>query len=343
VRFLPAKLRVTVALGLMVGCSSNSISLPSSVPSDGGPKHATSIADERWPIFPTPLHGIPAPSTAKRGIYASVFLNSADDVFGFSVNSRNGKPPICTAGSFSYPNDIAVDGKGNLIVPASGANSVVIFKGPAMCGPQRGSISDPYGQPTDASSADAATGRIAVGNFHDGVNSAGSISICTLKAGCTRNLTNPNIFEVTGIAMANNGDCWASAFNSASAATLTYFKACSGAGVSASGFRNANYGGLDIDKNGNLVSISAFDSKLYVYKGCNPQCSLVGGPFTLLGESVFGHLNKSSTKFVAGDFRNFQLDVYSYTPANLVYQYSFKVGSGSDNVIGAAYNPRSRQ
>ncbi len=60
---------------------------------------------------------------------------------------------------------------------------------------------------------------------------------------------------------------------------------------------NTYYGGLDIDKNGNIVAISAFDSNVYVYSGCNPACTLVGGPFPMHGEAVFGHLNKQSMTF----------------------------------------------
>ena len=103
--------------------------------------------------------------------------------------------------------------------------------------------------------------------------------------------------------MAKNGDCWASATNSTGTATLTYFKGCTGSGRPAKHYRNSYYGGLDIDNAGNLVSISAFDSEVYVYKGCNPACTLVGGPFALHNQSIFGHLDQKSKHFAAADLR----------------------------------------
>jgi len=235
--------------------------------------------------------------------------------------------------------------KGNLIDPDGGSRSVIVFAGPGMCGAKLGSFSDPFGQPTDASSTDAVNGKIAVGNIYgpDASSSAGSISICTLAGGCTRNLQNPAMYEVAGVAM-DKGNCWADASNSGGSATLTYFARCSGSGQRATGFLNAYYGGLDFDKNGNLVTISAFDSEIYVYSGCNPACTLVGGPFPMLDEAVYGHLNRESTTLCTGDFKLGQMDIYRYNPAAITYLYSFNNGLNvSDVPVGCAYTPRSSQ
>jgi hypothetical protein len=184
------------------------------------------------------------------------------------------------------------------------------------------------------------TGTIAISNIFD-TSGDGSISVCTIS-GCTSNLTNSNMYEVAGVAMAKNGDCWASATDSGGAATLTYFAGCAGAGVTATGFTNTYFGGLDIDKAGNLVSIDAFTPAVRVYKGCNPACTLVGGPFSLFGDAIFGHLNKKSTAFATGDFANGEIDVYNYSPTSVTYRYSFNNGL-SGQVEGAAYNPRSKE
>jgi hypothetical protein len=286
----------------------------------------------------------PAPDAKKRagagGIYGSQFF--AGLIAGYPHKNTSNGPPTCTLGA-SYPNGIAVDGKGNLIDPDGGTRTVIVYAGPGMCGSEIGSISDGYGQPSDASSANAATGEIAVGNIF-GTSGAGGISLCSISAGCTSFLTNSNMYEVAGVAMANNGDCWASATNSLGTATLTYFAGCTGAGVAATGWQNTYYGGLDIDANGNLVAIDAFTPALRVYSGCNPACSLVSGPFPLQNDAVFGHLNKQSMTFAAGDYVNGAIDVYYYSPTSLTYWYSFNNGLGvSDDVEGAAYNPRSRQ
>ena len=85
-----------------------------------------------------------------------------------------------------------------------------------MCGPKLGAISDPYGTPDDAASLDAATGTIMV-------SSGFSVSVCSLKRGCYANLKGPSSAEIAGVALAKNGDCWASATTSASTSALIYF------------------------------------------------------------------------------------------------------------------------
>ncbi len=347
-RFLTAALSSAVAVALLSSCSGGSTqSTP--VPSTIGAqnhlrnghftpqfsKFATLIpAEERSWSPQRVLSRTIAPATLTTGIYGSQFFTAV--INGYK---NSGAGPICTLAA-SYPNGIAVDGKGNLIDPDGGSRTVIVYKGPGMCGSSLGSVADPFGQPSDATSKNAKTSTIVVGNIFD-TSGAGSVSLCTLSGGCS-NLTNSNMYEVAGVAQALNGDCWASASNSAGTATLTYFKRCSGSGQAATGFMNAYYGGLDIDKHGYLVSIDAFAPALWVYKGCNPTCKLVGGPFALHGDAIYGRLNEKSTHLITGDYVNGALDVYKYTPTRLTYQSSITNGlSASGDVEGAAYNPRS--
>jgi len=276
------------------------------------------------------------------GLYAVAFEEAS--IFGYKADDRRNRPPRCSIGGVAYVNDIAVDGKGNLIDPDGGSRTIRVFSGPGMCGPEIGSVSDPYGEPSDAASADAATGTIVVSNIFDGSGSGdGSLSLCTLSGGCTINLTNPQMHEVGGVALALNGDCWASVLNTNREARLIYFKGCSGPGRVASGFRNASLGGLDIDDAGNVVAIG-LSGGAYVYKGCDPRCTRLGGPFPLSGTVVFGHLNQQSTRLAVGNSGNAGVDVYRYSPTSITYIYSFNNGfSASDDVGGVAYNPRSKE
>jgi len=95
---------------------------------------------------------------------------------------------------------------------------------------------------------------------------------------------------VYSVAVAKNGDCWASSEQAESmgsgGAVLTYFKDCSGSGQTATGYQNAYAGGLDIDVNGNLVSISATTPAVYVYSACNP----LARPSAARSRSTGGHL-----------------------------------------------------
>lgn len=292
---------------------------------------------------PRPVFGIPARNSASSGIYASEYHNSGSIVYGYRKNNRRNDPPICSE-SVTYPRgDIAVDGKGNLIVPES-FGEFSVFKGPGMCGPELGSIYPCCGGGVvDAASADAANGTITIAAFQDG-SSAGSIELCTLKHGCTTNLRNPDMNFVYSVAVARNGDCWASSEQAESmgsgGAVLTYFKDCSGSGQTATGYQNAYAGGLDIDVNGNLVSISATTPAVYVYSACNPACKTVGGPFSLHGGAIYGHLDKDSTYFATADSQYGQVDVYRYSPKAVTYMYSFNNGLSSSTAV--AYNPRSK-
>ena len=126
--------------------------------------------------------------------------------------------------------------------------------------------------------------------------------------------------------MARNGDCWATSDGVysyyISPPTMTYWKGCSGAGEAVSGYKNTAYGSISIDAHGYLVSLdlgSAYgSSQLWVYKGCNPDCTLVGGPFALHGRGVFGGLNANSNEY---GMTNYEEGSYPYTLTD-IYQYS---------------------
>jgi hypothetical protein len=292
--------------------------------------------------FQRAVFGAAAPDSAKGGIYASENRSSGAAVFGYPSNNRKNRGPICSEDS-QPTYDLAVDGGGNLIVP-NPSDTVTVFKGPGMCGQKLGTLQTTY-YPVDATSSNAASGTIAVGIVLDGQSGDGSIALCTLKKGCYANLTDGTQMDfVAAVAMSKKGDCWAS---SAVPTALTYFKGCSATAQSATGYENSDAGGLDIDNNGNLVSISCSEVScstpvMNVYSGCNPKCKKIGGPFPLQGASWYGHLNATSTRFAAADYEYGQVDVYRYSPTTLTYLYSFNSGLNS-GITGAAYNPRSRE
>ncbi|MBV8530201.1 MAG: hypothetical protein JO104_02705 [Candidatus Eremiobacteraeota bacterium] len=280
-----------------------------------------------------------AGKTFKRGLYVSV--NSA--ILGYKSRNRHNGPPVCTIAGTKYAGGIAADLDGNLLASDFDSKRVIVYRGPALCGPKAGRFSDRYGRPTYAASRDALGGKIIVATVLD-TSTSESIAICTLAGGCTANLENPNMGEIAGVALDRHGNCWADATSSTGNATLTFFAGCTGAGETSTGFMNAYYGALDIDSAGHLIALSAFDSKLYVYSGCRPACKLVGGPFTLNGEAVFGQLNEDSTNFATADFEHAQVDVYRYTPTALTYEYSFNNGQGQSTPSGGlAYSPHSRE
>jgi hypothetical protein len=331
-------LPVIFAFGLLNGCGGGALSSGAPVQQALGELRAPGVRAD----ITAALGGRAAPAKVRSGIYVAEFSSSY--VYGYPLdNSKNG-PPICNVyNPYQSVNDIAVDGGGNLMIPLEEPNEVLIYKGTKLCGPWAATIADPYGQPTGAAANDAIHGTIALANILD-LSGPGSISLCTVSGGCTANLTNPDLYEVGGVAMDKRGNCWASGLNASYVSALIYFAGCAGAGEAATGIaQTQGYGSLDIDKDGNLVVVS-IPSSLYVYRSCKPKCKLVGGPFSLEGGTIFGHLNKQSTSFAAGDYQYGQVDIYSYAPKSLTYRYSFNNGlSASLEVGGAAYSPRSKE
>lgn len=152
------------------------------------------------------------------------------------------------------------------------------------------------------------------------------------RGACTRHLTNPVFAYVYGVAIAPGSDCWASVQNKSFKAILVYFAHCRG--------------GLDIDANGNLVTISSTSkSQLFIYSGCNPACALVRGPFPLKGAPlVYCHLDGASNKFVVANVDEVQVDVYSYSPSAVKHLYSITNSfSPSDDPTAAAFSPNSKE
>jgi hypothetical protein len=288
-----------------------------------------------------PLRPFRYAAKAKAGIYASEFYG--EDLFGYRNPNDHDAAPICHIAA-TFVNGFSVDGAGNLIVPEGSPTEVSIYKGPALCAKVIGTFSDPYGQASDAASANATRDTIVVGNIEVSLSDkVGNIAVCTLAKGCTRDLTSSTItYEGGGVAIAADGDCWMSSEDNASlsSATLTYFKGCKGSGQAAKGWKNAYYGGLIFDKGGNLIATDFNSAVLWVYKGCNPTCRVVGGPLNLEGNSFYGGLNAKGNELALGDFQYAQVDVYAYSPRKLTYKYSFNAGlTPSDSVNGAAFSP----
>lgn len=344
----------TIAIGLLAGCAGNMGSSNTS-PLGLGPQARTapiSVFDDAPPRPVSVLHSLVLPDKAKKhpkaGIYVSQFYGTS--VLGYPADNMANEKPICQVKGIASVNGVGVDGEGNLMVPNPGTGSAPaldIYQGPKMCGKAVGSISDPYGQPSDASSPNALTGNIALGNLADAPAGSmpGSLSICTMKGGCTVNLTNSTIYHTGGVAMSNAGDCWVDAKTSVSGgAALIYFKGCAGGGAVASGFKPTYYGGIDIDNKGNLVIVDDMSEMVYIYSGCNPKCKAVGGPFPLKGETFYGRLNAANTQYIAVDRTDAIVDVYSYSTKKLKFLYSFDKGLTTSLLPdGVAVNPRSNQ
>lgn len=360
-RFFLAAVSAAIAAALLAGCTGNSTGSNPTLPNpvagaqgygaglDGFQGFPVSLVPKNLRAHHHALFGKVAPLAARRGIYVSAF--DATNLWGFPKNNPGNGPATCTVSPTTSNNNIGVDNAGYLMVP-NARDGISVYSNASMCGTLLGTITDSYGPASDASAVDAVNGKIAVANaFDGGGNEAGSISICSLSSGtCTANLTNPNIYEMAGVAMNSHGDCWGDAVNASFAAVLVWFQGCTGSGVLTTGFTNSAYGGVDIDNKGNLVTTSLFGpdsslpSQVVVYSGCNPACTMRSST-TLSGQNIFGHVGRANNRFVTADLETGGIEVYSYKPSGLSLLYSFTGGLDcvTDQCEGAAYSPSSRK
>jgi hypothetical protein len=286
------------------------------------------------------------------GIYVDFFGLDSTTIYGYPDPDKSNGPPVCSVGPIAtdYAN-IAVDRQGDLIVLYDD-NIITVFAGPGLCGPELGSINDPYfgvvfGNSIASRNVQGPSGRIVVGS---GVpkreRGHGGVSVCTLSGGCAPPIGRKYVNTVVSVALAPNGDCWASGYNELSFDGLVYFAHCRGPAVPVTGATGD--GNLDIDANGNLVQGPAPEEGggLTIYSGCNPACKLVGGPFSFQENGTFEKLDASSKHFIvaAGTFSQPKLDVYAYSTTGIKYEYSISKGlSPSDVVSGAAFSPGSKE
>jgi hypothetical protein len=303
----------------------------------------------------------PPQGQQRGGNYASMF-RAHSGVFGYSPKpNKSNNPPVCEpSGTFYNVNGIGTDEKGNLMVPGSSAPGgrkttdwgVTVYQGssqPLICGANLGTIPTPDGQPVDADSFNAMFAPIAVSeiNFDTG---KGEVVLCTLASlSCGSPITSSSVSSIgAGVAIDAAGDCWLSTAKRLSNGgpegfRLIYWAGCTGDGVVATGTTGqASYGGLFIDNDGNIGSFDAFHNRLFVYSGCNPNCTLVG-IFPLRGQSFYGTLNGSGHKLAAGDAENGSVDVYNYDLPTFALRYSFNNGLDKSRLVESGIFAPSNQ
>lgn len=340
-----------VAIGILAGCSGLG-STSSSLPGMGSQSQRVHNLDNA-PLSLVPKGFVPAgvqrlhldvPPLAKKKsaglIYGSEFYG--EQVFGYKNPNPKNKAATCMLGTatnyLEYVNGFGTDSAGDTMIPALTPSSATyleinVFK--PNCGALAWSTLVTSGQAADAytNAKSAVTGSILVGLLKIGSTTAGGAVICK-KSGCGTPITNSKVTGyVAGVAMATNGDCWISGATSTTTGfALVYFKGCTGSGKVATGTKNAAYGGLFFDSAGNLASVDG-SGMLFVYKGCDPKCTLVSTS-KLEGESFFGGLDSKGTTLALGDYENGVVDVYSYSPSKgAKYLYSISKGLTQSEMV----------
>ena len=277
-----------------------------------------------------------------------IYVSTDSDVYGYALADREARRPICT---ISVPTgydgrNISVDPKGNLLVPHDQAVSV--FAGPRMCGKRVLDAGYRYGgRPMDVASLDALNSGTAVAAVNYSSSGYGTFVFCTLaqSSQCAIPRMVPGIFDSVAVTIDGTGNCWVSAQTYTSQPLYYVPRSPSGiaiatapcfAGVATTGTLNAAFGGLDIDRQGNLVTIDPTKAgRVFIYRGCDPVCRIIGGPFPLRHPGTYGHLNHAGTLFAVATQSG--VDVYNYRAAALTYAYTF--ATDISNITAVAFSP----
>jgi hypothetical protein len=284
-----------------------------------------------------------APASIAKGVYVGEQL--AHSVFGyFPRNDRENNGPACTLSPGASPVDLASDRQGNVIVAEQGGfYGVEVYSGASMCGASLGTSSDDS-FPQSAASRDAATGLIYIANLEGPQGQHGTVSVCTLAAGCTGTLSTPVLFGESSITVDAHGNVYVSGdVTPSGTAALVVFKHGTGAGHVITAYENASPGALDVDRDGNLTAIDPYVrgvGQLYVYSGCPDHC-LAHGPWFLKGLSQSGKVTRKGDHYYAADYANGTIDVYAYKGTDgIKYAYSISKGLSQDQqVSGVAVTP----
>ncbi|MBV9719360.1 MAG: hypothetical protein JOZ77_08570 [Candidatus Eremiobacteraeota bacterium] len=275
-----------------------------------------------------------------RGVYVAV----NDTVLGYGPSNARNRPARCSLSGDGIAG-IASDPQGDLLVPESAHNTVVVYAGPHMCGPVLGRFHDPYGSPANAATLNAKSGTIYVATNTEGSSPRGKIAICTMAGGCSSKLANPEISGfIFGVAVDQNGGVYATGEESSSfGSSMVYWARGRGHGIRITAYQNFEPGGLDIDHSGNIVTLdTGGPPAVWVYSGC-PSACVAHGPFPLKSAAfgTYARVNRADSTLQVADIPYSQVDVYAYAgTSGITYEYSYNNGiQPSTDVEGIARNP----
>jgi hypothetical protein len=248
-------------------------------------------------------------------------------VFEFGAQNKRNHAPICSIAGSADVMNLASDAFGDVYVP-DGATDTVSEYSPD-CGKRLARISDQFGLPSGVLLAGSAIY----------LPSASGIAVCG-RNGCSSNLTDASIFEITSAAVDARGDVWAANYDQRFAISLVVWRRGSMPGHVVSGYSNTlSPGDIVFDKNDTLISIEAPFSTLTTFQ-CHARSAACAqtGSFPLHGASNFGALNAVNTDFQVADYRADAIDVYAYPTFDFQYSYDAGLKPGF-SVVGVAQVP----
>lgn len=256
---------------------------------------------------------MPQLRAAKVSVYVAQANGAGGFVNGYGANNKANRAPACTITGQKFDHSqIAVDAGGNVYLPNLQTSTIDVYA--ADCGRLTAAVKDPYGADVD----------VALGNNGTFYGAGGThVAICT-TAGCTRELTDPSIFQLETAAVDASGNVWASYYDQKGVPSLIVWRGGSMPGKQVDGYINQNTpGDLAFDRQDNLIALQTLFSHVYVYR-CDAGTATCTNTktITLRSGALFGALNAANTDFQVAEYPHNAVDVYSYPSFAFEYTYT---------------------
>jgi hypothetical protein len=269
-----------------------------------------------------------APQSGVKSVYVSQTNGGGTSyVYEFGAQNERNRGPICSIAGSADVEDLASDSAGDVYVPDGATDTVTEFA--PGCGRRLARIRDRFGLPSGV--------LLAAATIY--LPSTSGVAVCDFS-GCSSNLTDASIFEITSAAVDSRGDVWAAFYDQHAAISLIVWRRGSMPGHRVSGYSNAlSPGDIVFDKHDTLISVEAPFATVTTFR-CSARAALCAkaGAFPLRGGSNFGALNDANTDFQVADYRADAIDVYGYP--TFTYRYSYDAGlKAGFSVLGVAQVP----
>lgn len=267
---------------------------------------------------PAQLAALSQSNNAQQSAQKDVYVGQSDGggksiVFEFGAQNDQNRAPKCSIVGLRNVIGIGSDSAGNVYIPGGATNTIRVYA--PLCGRIIAKIHDGFGAPM---------GAIPIANTICAPSTTG-VAVCNFS-GCTSNLTDASIFQITSAGVDSSGNVWAANYDRRDAIALVVWPRGAMPGRVVSGYAGTlSPGDIQFDKHDVLISVaspfatvSTFDCKI------GPATCLKTGSFPLRNASNFGALNAANTDFQVADLRLDAVDVYAYP--GFAYEYSYDRG-----------------
>jgi hypothetical protein len=269
-----------------------------------------------------------------RLIFSASASNNTVDYYVKGTGPNN---PVAgsLSGTFSAPEGIGIDSKGDVYVANGNAENVLVYA--AGSSSPTGTLDDPNEFPIGVTVGP--DGTVYVANIDGPIGASGDVVVYAPGSSePTKTLHAKCFLHVLGVALDKNGNLFASCDIAPGAGhgSVIEFKAGSTTGI-ATHITLGSAGGLGFDGAGHLLAIDVNGPTLNVYNVGNPKPI---DKLKLPGASIYFSFGRHSNVLYVADYSLGEIDVFRYSPSKLTQINKITNGmSSSSGNIGIANTP----